>query len=75
MEVVGNSLARIEEVNPALNCFCFVYADEAMELAREAERAVRDGAALGRPGRDQGPHPDRRQADDDGLVRLRALGA
>jgi Asp-tRNA(Asn)/Glu-tRNA(Gln) amidotransferase A subunit family amidase len=47
VEVVANSLARIEEVNPALNCFCFVYPEEALELAREAERAVQNGADLG----------------------------
>jgi Asp-tRNA(Asn)/Glu-tRNA(Gln) amidotransferase A subunit family amidase len=45
--VVTASLERIAEVNPALNCFCFVYPDEAMELARAAERAVLDGLELG----------------------------
>ncbi len=40
MDVVRASLARIDEVNPRLNCFCFVYPEEAIELAREAERAV-----------------------------------
>lgn len=34
VEIVANSLARIEAVNPQLNCFCFVFAEEAMELAR-----------------------------------------
>ncbi len=47
VEVVQNSLARIEQVNPVLNCFCFVYPEEALERARAAERAVRDGSALG----------------------------
>ena len=47
VEVVAASLARIEGVNPALNCFCFVYPEEAMEHARAAERAVVSGAALG----------------------------
>jgi Asp-tRNA(Asn)/Glu-tRNA(Gln) amidotransferase A subunit family amidase len=47
VEVVRNSLERIEEVNPKLNCFCFVFADEALERAREAERAVAEGAELG----------------------------
>ncbi len=47
VRVIENSLARIAEVNPKLNCFCFVYADEAMAKAREAERAVENGAALG----------------------------
>ena len=47
VEVVQNSLARIEAVNPTLNCFCFVYPDEALEKARLAEKAVTDGARLG----------------------------
>lgn len=47
VEVVENSLARIEEVNPALNCFCYVYAEEAVGLAREAEAAVMRGDELG----------------------------
>ncbi len=47
VEVVANSLARIEEVNPRLNCFCFVYPDEALEQARVAERAVQAGGSLG----------------------------
>jgi Asp-tRNA(Asn)/Glu-tRNA(Gln) amidotransferase A subunit family amidase len=47
VDVVGNSLERIAEVNPALNCFCFVYPDEALELARKAERAVQAGNELG----------------------------
>jgi Asp-tRNA(Asn)/Glu-tRNA(Gln) amidotransferase A subunit family amidase len=45
--VVAASLARIEQVNPRLNCFCFVYADEAMALAHEAERAVATGGPVG----------------------------
>ncbi|MEX2008806.1 MAG: amidase family protein, partial [Dongiaceae bacterium] len=47
VEVVANSLARIAEVNPRLNCFCFVYGDEAMARAREAERAVMAGKPVG----------------------------
>ncbi|MFQ5959502.1 MAG: amidase [Alphaproteobacteria bacterium] len=47
VEVVENSLARIDEVNPKLNCFCFTYADEALAKARAAERAAASGAALG----------------------------
>jgi Asp-tRNA(Asn)/Glu-tRNA(Gln) amidotransferase A subunit family amidase len=47
VEVVSNSLARIEEVNPKLNCFCFVYPDEAMALARAAEQAVQERRELG----------------------------
>ena len=47
VEIVENSLARIEQVNPVLNCFCFVYPDEALELARRAERAVSRGDTIG----------------------------
>jgi len=47
VELVENSLERIEEVNDRLNCFCFVYPDEAIERARAADRAVRAGSALG----------------------------
>jgi Asp-tRNA(Asn)/Glu-tRNA(Gln) amidotransferase A subunit family amidase len=47
VEVVANSLDRIEQVNPALNCFCFAYPEEALALAREAERAVAAGEPLG----------------------------
>ena len=47
VEVVAAHLARIAEVNPRVNCFCFVYADEAMAEARKAERAVTSGQTLG----------------------------
>ena len=47
VEVVEASLARIAEVNPRLNCFCFVYEDEAVGLARDAERAVARGDDVG----------------------------
>ncbi|MCH7555392.1 MAG: amidase [Proteobacteria bacterium] len=47
VEVVENSLARIDEVNPGLNCFCFTYPEEALEKARAAERAVAAGKPLG----------------------------
>ena len=47
VEVVENCLARIEDVNPALNAFCFVFADEALEQARAAEAAVMASDALG----------------------------
>ena len=40
VEIVENSLRRIEEVNPQLNGFCFVYAEEAIDKARNAERDV-----------------------------------
>jgi hypothetical protein len=38
-EVTANALERIEEVNPILNAFCSIYADEAMAEA-EAHEAV-----------------------------------
>jgi Asp-tRNA(Asn)/Glu-tRNA(Gln) amidotransferase A subunit family amidase len=47
VEVVRNSLERIEEVNSILNCFCFTYPEEAMEKARDAESAVAKGQTLG----------------------------
>jgi Asp-tRNA(Asn)/Glu-tRNA(Gln) amidotransferase A subunit family amidase len=47
VEVVANSLARIEEVDPKLNCFCFVYPDESLEQARAAERALVSGSPVG----------------------------
>ncbi|MGH6928505.1 MAG: amidase, partial [Dongiaceae bacterium] len=47
VEVVKNSLARIDEVNPKLNCFCFVYPEEALQKARAAEAAVAAGRPLG----------------------------
>ncbi|MEE9300832.1 MAG: amidase [Alphaproteobacteria bacterium] len=45
--VVQNSLARIEEINPALNGFCFTYPEEALAQAKAAEKAVLSGEALG----------------------------
>jgi Asp-tRNA(Asn)/Glu-tRNA(Gln) amidotransferase A subunit family amidase len=47
VEVVKNALARIDAVNPKLNCFCFVYPEEALKAARTAERAVKAGRKLG----------------------------
>lgn len=47
VELMEHTLARIESVNATINCFCFVYADEAMALAREAEQAVMRGDQLG----------------------------
>jgi aspartyl-tRNA(Asn)/glutamyl-tRNA(Gln) amidotransferase subunit A len=44
VEAVDAVLARIEALNPALNAFCFIHADEARELARAAEAAVVRGA-------------------------------
>lgn len=47
VEVMENCLARIADVNTELNCFCFVFAEEAMDLAHEAEAAVLRGDPLG----------------------------
>jgi Asp-tRNA(Asn)/Glu-tRNA(Gln) amidotransferase A subunit family amidase len=47
VEVVRASLERIAKIQPALNAFCFVYPEEALAAARQAERAVLAGAALG----------------------------
>ena len=40
VDVVQNSLNRIEDINPTLNCFCFTYPDEAMEKAHAAEQSI-----------------------------------
>jgi Asp-tRNA(Asn)/Glu-tRNA(Gln) amidotransferase A subunit family amidase len=47
VELVKNALARIEQVNPKLNCFAFVYPEESIELAKKAEQAVMKGEKLG----------------------------
>jgi Asp-tRNA(Asn)/Glu-tRNA(Gln) amidotransferase A subunit family amidase len=45
VELVDNALARIEQVNPQLNSFCFVW----HEQARAAARRAADDIAAGRP--------------------------
>jgi aspartyl-tRNA(Asn)/glutamyl-tRNA(Gln) amidotransferase subunit A len=47
VEVVDAVLRRIERINPALNAFCLVLADEARRQAREAEAALGRGDPLG----------------------------
>ncbi|WP_439817405.1 amidase [Zavarzinia sp. CC-PAN008] len=47
VEAVKASLARIEAVNPALNCFCFVFPEEALKAAEAADAAVARGDRLG----------------------------
>ena len=47
VELMSNCLDRIDAVNDKLNCFCFVYPDEAMMHAKQAEKAVMSGARLG----------------------------
>ena len=40
VEIMQSAIARIEAVNPTLNCFCFTFFDEAMSQAHRAERDV-----------------------------------
>jgi len=47
VELVEHALARIAAVNPALNCFCDVWHDDALDTARAAADAVARGDALG----------------------------
>src|SRR3954453_19702599 len=47
VEIIDHALRRIEALNPRLNAFCLVFADEAREQARAAEAAVLRGDALG----------------------------
>lgn len=47
VEVTRAMLARIERLNPKLNAYCTMMADEALETARNAEAAVMRGDALG----------------------------
>ena len=47
VELMENTLRRIEDINAKLNCFCFVYGDEAMDKAKAAEAAVVAGKPLG----------------------------
>jgi len=47
VDVVKNALARIAEVNPKLNGFCFVFPEEALAQAKAAEAKVVRGDELG----------------------------
>jgi len=47
VEVVDAVLARVERLNPALNCFATVTAEEARDAALSAEVAVMTGEELG----------------------------
>ena len=79
VELMKNTLARIEAVNPKLNCFCFVYPEEALAKARAAEQAVTAGPrprpAPWRSHRHQGPDAHQGQAHDPGQLQPRELGA
>lgn len=47
VEVVTNALARMEQVNPTLNCFTATYGDAALHEARLAAEAVAGRGPLG----------------------------
>ena len=47
VEVTEAVLARLERLNPSLNCFCTVTAEEARDAAVAAEVAVMTGEPLG----------------------------
>src|SRR6267378_5693213 len=47
VELMRAMLERIERVNPIVNAFCTLTAEQALAAAREAEHAVTSGAALG----------------------------
>src|SRR5262245_65078717 len=47
VEVTDAVLARMERLNPKLNCFCAITADEARDHALAAEAAVMTGEPLG----------------------------
>jgi aspartyl-tRNA(Asn)/glutamyl-tRNA(Gln) amidotransferase subunit A len=60
VEVTKAVLARIEKLNPVLNAFRQVAADEALQQARDSEidgRRATERAARRRAGLDQGHHP------------------
>ena len=46
VEVVDSLLERIDRINPQINAFCTVVADQAREAARQAEAAVMRGDSL-----------------------------
>lgn len=46
-EVIDAHLERIQQLNPALNALCFVYADEARQLAIRADELTARGHDLG----------------------------
>jgi aspartyl-tRNA(Asn)/glutamyl-tRNA(Gln) amidotransferase subunit A len=47
VELMAAVLSRAERLQPTLNCFITLCADEAMDAARAAERALASGAPLG----------------------------
>jgi aspartyl-tRNA(Asn)/glutamyl-tRNA(Gln) amidotransferase subunit A len=47
VELMEQSLCRLEHVEPVLNCFATVMANEAMESAKNAEKAIMAGDVVG----------------------------
>lgn len=47
VELMEQSLSRLERVEPVLNCFSTVMANESMESAKNAEKAIMAGDVLG----------------------------
>src|SRR5437773_11259039 len=47
VELTRAVLDRIERLNPVVNAFCTLTADQALAAAREAEQALMQGAARG----------------------------
>lgn len=47
VEIIYNSLERIEFVNDKLNCFCSIFPDEALEKAHLAEQSIISGEKTG----------------------------
>lgn len=47
VEIVQSCLRRLEYVQPVLNPFCFIYPEDALRAAAEAERAVMAARTLG----------------------------
>ena len=76
VELTKAVLERIEKLNPKLNAFCTVTADDAMKAARAAEQAVMKGKKLGPDPRhsvlDQGPLVHEGRAHHGGVAHLRA---
>ena len=79
VELVDALLDRIERVNPTVNAYCTVTADEARAAAREAEAAARSGDDLGLlhgvPYSLKDLTPNARHPHHDGLQDLRAQRA
>jgi len=47
VELTRAVLERVERLNPVVNAFCTLTADQALAAAREAEQALVKGAARG----------------------------